>query len=257
MDKSYEFKGLVADTLYMIVLRTVDASGNVSTGATLAARTQAAQVVTPPTTPITPTLPGPVIEIPTNPTPAPSGGGGAAIILPSVAQDPVVQQATATLEKAKKSLTIVDYVSATTAIKSLTDEEKREEFQKDLEKLKQELDIKNLPAKNEMRPAVPVAISLEVAMKSSNYKYVDVASIQTQGASQNVFVLNSKGERLENVEVKVLFNRLVIMPKNDGKFDSKEIYTIVIGTTVKGKASIDSKENFELKNPLMLEFTTR
>ncbi|MGP3783660.1 hypothetical protein [Paenibacillus sp. 1A_MP2] len=54
----------------------------------------------------------------------------------------------------------------------------------------------------------------------------------------------------------VLFNRIFVTPLN-GKFDSKETFTIILDTTMKGKASKDSNESFELKNPLMLEFTIR
>lgn len=254
-NSSYEFTGLVADTAYTIVVKTVDANGNISTGATLNARTQAATVVTPPTDPSDPG--DEVEEIPTNPTPPPSGngggGGGGAIIVPAPEEEAVNDEATTALEKAKESLTIVDFVGAKSAIDSLTDEEKRDEFQKELETLKKELKIEDLPTKTEIRNVVPVGISLQVAMKSENYKYIDESSIQP---GKNVFVLNSKGELVEDVKIHVVFNRIFVTPLN-GKFDSKETFTIILDTTVKGKASKDSKETFELKNPLILEFTTR
>lgn len=263
---SYEFTGLVAETDYTIVVKTVDANGNVSTGQTLVAKTQAAPVVvTPPITPTTPTepsVPGDVIILPTNPTPAPSGnsggggiGGGSAVItLPSITEEvPAVSDATAALEKAKDSLTIVDFVSAKSAIQALTDEQKRAEFQKELDTLKQELKIEDLPTKNEVRTSVPVGISLQVAMKSVNYKFIDESSIKP---GQNVFVLNSKGELVNDVVIHVVFNRIFVTPK-DGQFDSKETFTIILDTTVKGKAVKDSTESFELKTPLILEFTTR
>lgn len=262
IDESHKFTGLVADTLYMIVVKTVDASGNVSQGAALGARTQAVPVATPPTTPTTPTIPAPpgsVIEIPMNPTPAPIGGGGgsAIITLPSLDVDSTSQDVSTYIEKAKQSHSIVDFVVAKSQVQALTDEEKRKQFEAEMDKLKVKLNIKDLPTKFEVRPALPMGISLQIAMSSESYKYIDVASIQTEGANQNVFVLNSKGERVDNVEVKVLFNRIVVMPKGDDKFDSKETYTIVVGKTVKGKPSLDSKESFELKNSLILEFTTR
>lgn len=267
---SYEFTGLVADTAYTIIVKTVDASGNISTGKTLDVRTQAAPVVvTPPTTPTTPTepsVPGDVVTLPTNPTPAPGGnsggggfggggGGGSAVItLPSTTQEvPAVKDATAALEKAKDSLTIVDFVGAKSAIQALTDEQKRAEFQKELETLKQELKIADLPTKNEVRTSVPVGISLQVAMKSANYKYIDESSIKP---GKNVFVLNSKGELVNDVVIHVVFNRIFVTPK-DGQFDSKETFTIILDTTVKGKAVKDSTESFELKTPLIMEFTTR
>ncbi|WP_339179303.1 S8 family serine peptidase [Paenibacillus sp. FSL R5-0701] len=257
MNSSYEFTGLVADRAYTIVVKSVDASGNVSAGATLDARTQAVPVVTPPINSTDPDED--VVEIPTNPTPAPTpsgsgSGSNTVIVTPApekASSDDVVKKA---LEKAKESLSIVDFVGAKSAIDSMTDKEKRDEFQKELEALKKELKVKDLPTKSKIRNVVPVGISLQVAMKSENYKYIDESSIQP---GKNVFVLNSKGELVENVEVKVLFNRLVVMPKDGGKFDSKETFTIILDATVKGKASKDSKETFELKNPLVLEFTTR
>ncbi|WP_339298072.1 S8 family serine peptidase [Paenibacillus sp. FSL R5-0623] len=256
-NSSYEFTGLVADKPYTIVVKTVDASGNVSAGATLDARTQAVPVVTPPINPTDPD--DDVVEIPTNPTPAPTpsgsgSGSNTVIVTPAPEKASSDDEVKTALEKAKESLTIVDYVGAKSAIDSLTDKEKRDEFQKELETLKKELKIEDLPTKKELRTFVPVGISLQVAMKSENYKYIDEASIQP---GKNVFVLNSKGELVEDVEVKVMFNRLVVMPKDGGKFDSKETFTIILDTTVKGKASKDSKESFELKNPLILEFSTR
>ncbi|QZN76204.1 S8 family serine peptidase [Paenibacillus sp. DR312] len=254
MNSSYEFSGLVADTAYTIVVKSVDASGNVSAGATLKARTQAAPVVTPPINPTDPD--DDVVEIPTNPTPAPtpSGSGGNTIIVtPAPEKASSVDEVKTALGKAKESLTIIDFVAAKSAIDSLTDEEKRDEFQKDLETLKKELKIEGLPTKKELRTFVPVGISLQVAMKSENYRYIDEASIQS---GKNIFVLNSSGELVENVKVHVLFNRIFVTPLN-GKFDSKETFTIILDTTVKGKASKDSNESFELKNPLMLEFTIR
>ncbi|WP_405157914.1 S8 family serine peptidase [Paenibacillus sp. FSL H8-0283] len=256
MNSSYEFSGLVADTAYTIVVKSVDASGNVSGGATLNARTQAVPVVTPPIIPTDPD--DDVVEIPTNPTPAPTpsgsgSGGNTVIVTPAPEKASSVDEVKTALEKAKESLTIVDYVGAKSAIDSMTDKEKRDEFQKELETLKKELKIEDLPTKKELRTFVPVGISLQIAMKSENYKYIDEASIQP---GKTVFVLNSKGELVEDVEVKVLFNRIIVTPKN-GKFDSKETFTIILDSTVKGKASKDSKETFELKNPLILEFTTR
>ncbi|MNW48618.1 Chitinase A1 precursor [compost metagenome] len=257
MNSSYEFSGLVADTAYTIVVKSVDASGNVSGGATLNARTQAVPVVTPPIIPTDPD--DDVVEIPTNPTPAPTpsgsgSGSNTVIVTPAPEKASSDDEVKTALEKAKESLNIVDFVGAKSAIDSMTDKEKRDEFQKELETLKKELKIEDLPTKKELRTFVPVGISLQVAMKSENYKYIDESSIQP---GKNVFVLNSKGELVENVEVKVLFNRLVVMPKDGGKFDSKETFTIILDATVKGKASKDSKETFELKNPLVLEFTTR
>lgn len=208
--------------------------------------------------------PGDVIELPTNPTPAPGGnsdgghghgggGGSSKITLPSTTEEiPAVDQAKAALEKAKKSLTITDFVNAKSAIQALSNEEKREEFTKELNALKQELKIKELPTKNEIRTVVPVGISLEVAMKSANYKYIDESSIR-----DNVFIFDSKGELLRDVRIQVIFNRIFIEPPLNGRFPSKETYTIIIDTAVKGKASLDTAESFELTNPLMLEFSTR
>ncbi|KQY85266.1 hypothetical protein ASD24_28710 [Paenibacillus sp. Root52] len=255
-NSSYEFTGLVADKPYTIVVKTVDASGNVSAGATLDARTQAVPVVTPPINPTDPD--DDVVEIPTNPTPAPTpsgsgSGSNTVIVTPAPEKASSVDEVKTALEKAKESLTIADFVGAKSAIDSMTDIEKRDEFQKELETLKKELKVKDLPTKTELRTFVPVGISLQVAMKSENYKYIDEASIQP---GKNVFVLNSKGELVKDVKVHVLFNRIFVTPLN-GKFDSKETFTIILDTTVKGKASKNSKESFELKNPLILEFTTR
>ncbi|WP_025676881.1 S8 family serine peptidase [Paenibacillus massiliensis] len=259
---SYEFSGLVADTEYTIIIKTVDESGNVSLGKNLVAKTLVAPIVTPPPNPTTPTIPGEdIIDVPTNP--GNSGGrdrdrdrdrnqSSAQTTVP--ASTTTVDGAKTALDQAKKSLTITSFVDAKSAIQGLTDVQKRSEFEVELNNLKQALKINDLPTKSLTRNSIPVGISLEVAMKSVNYKYVDEASIRP---GENIFVLNSRGELIEDVEVKVMFNRIVVAPKNDAVFASNEAYTIIIDTSVKGKVNKDSTESFELRNPLMLEFITR
>ncbi|MGP3783659.1 S8 family serine peptidase [Paenibacillus sp. 1A_MP2] len=128
---SYEFTGLVADKPYTIVVKTVDASGNVSAGVTLDARTQAAPVATPPTNSIDPAE---IEDVPMIRTQTPEVN----------TEIDVVKKA---LGKAEESLTIIDFVGAKSAIDSMTDIEKRDEFQKELETLKKELKIEDLPTK--------------------------------------------------------------------------------------------------------------
>lgn len=263
-DTAFKFTGLVANTTYTIIVKTVDTTGNVSAGATLTAKTQAAPVVvTPPASGNPDSGHGDIVELPVNhyPSSSYSSSSSSSVIvspnvLPAPVETPEIKQAVTAIEKAKKTKNIVDFVEAKTAIDSLSDEQKHEEFQVKLDTLKADLNIKDLPSKSNLR-AVAVGISLQVAMKSEDYKFIDVSSIKTEGESQNIFVLNSKGERVDNVEIKVLFNRLVVMPKNGEKLASKETYTLIIDATVKGKRSLDAVETFELKNPLIFEFTTR
>lgn len=257
---SYNFTGLLADKAYHIVVKTVDTHGNISNGAALSARTLAAPVVNVPSTPPAsggPSSPsGGIIQVPVNQTPAPTGNTAQVGEQDEVKQstDGLAQEAQESLDKARKSLAIRDFVQAKIAVQGLSDEEKRQEFAQELERLKEELRIQDLPAKKELRSTVPIGISLQVAMKSASYKYIDPASLKP---GVNIFVLNSKGESIEDaVEIKILFNRIHVTPKN-GKFASQETYTIIMDTTVKGKPSLHSADSFELKNPLILEFTTR
>lgn len=264
---SYNFTGLLADTAYSIVVKTVDTHGNVSDGTSLTARTLAVPVVNNPGPSTPPSAGGPsspsggTIQVPVNVTPAPTGntaqiGEQSNADAGAVSQ---LQEAKASLDKAKQTLTIGDFVQAKMAVQGLaiqgvTDQEMREEFRQELEHLKKELGLQDLPSRQGLRSSVPIGISLQVAMKSANYKYIDPSSLKP---GKNVFVLNSKGEAVQDsVEIKILFNRIHVTPKK-GQFASKETYTIILDTTVRGKSSLRSADSFELKNPLMLEFTTR
>lgn len=259
---SYQFNGLLADTAYKIVVKTVDTHGNVSDGASLTARTQSAPAVNhpAPSTPPTsgePSAPGGgIIQVPVNVTPAPAGNTAQVGEQDEAdaAAGNQLQEAKASLDKAKQTLTIGDFVQAKMAVQRLTDQEKREEFRQELNRLKEELSIQDLPSKLGVRSTIPIGISLQVAMKSANYKYIDPSSLKP---GENIFVLNSKGEAVhDTVEIKILFNRIHVTPKK-GKFAAKETYTIIMDTTVKGKPDPSASDSFKLKNPLILEFTTR
>jgi subtilisin family serine protease len=267
----FELSGLLPDTAYDIVVRTVDASSNISVGAALAARTQAIPILVMPVplNPVVPTpvLPNPVLPnpvpvspvpggdfvvVPTNPTPAPSGGIAIIPPLPAV-EDKESRAAESALENAGRSHTISDFVKAQLAILNLADQEDRKKFQEGLEELKKVMGVKDLPAKNEVRRAVPIGINLQVAMKSSTYKYIDTSSLKP---GENVFVLNSKGETVQDVRIRVVFNRILVTPAT-GSFPSNETFTILIDKSIKGKPSQNSGAAYELKNPLLLEFTTK
>ncbi|WP_379131126.1 S8 family serine peptidase [Paenibacillus sp. sgz500958] len=257
----FELTDLLADTEYNIVVKTVDASSNVSAGVALKANTQAVSVVTQPvvTAPSTPdpggSLPGSgVISLPMNPTPAPSGG--TAVIAAPTAQDKDKKSSgdvESVLGDAEESHTVSDFVKAKQAVLALNDTEERKEFQQQLNELKETMGVKDVPAKNEIRSAAPIGISLQIAMKSTNFKTIDVSSIKP---GENIFVLNSKGEPVEGVNIRVVFNRILITP-GQGSFPVHETFTILIDKSVKGKPSPGSGTAYELKNPIMLEFTTR
>ncbi|WP_164515055.1 S8 family serine peptidase [Paenibacillus lentus] len=202
---SYNFTGLLADKTYQITVKTVDNHGNISSGATLTARTLAAPVVNVPSTPPAsgggsggssgPS--GGVIQVPVNQTPAPTGNTAQVGEQGEAEQGTsnLAQEAKDSLDQARTSQSVRDFVQAKIAIQGLSDAELRQEFEQQLERLKEELRIQDLPAKKELRSTLPVRISLQVAMKSANYKYIDPASLKP-GA--NIFVLNSKGESLED-----------------------------------------------------------
>jgi|GEM_PF-1462224 len=270
----YELTGLLADTEYTIVVKTEDLTGNLSQGASRTLRTGPASVPTPPVTPPVPSTPSQpdVIVIPVNPTPAPSGGsaqiggsggggggGGAAPSSPAVPTktaektESPIGRAAATLEKAKTSLTLVDFIDTKLAVEALTDTEKRREFRERLDELKQELQIRDLPAKKGIKPTVPISISLQVAMKNTNFKYIDLSSVKP---GENVFVINSKGEIVKDAEIYILWNRIFVKP-GTGQFAGKETYSLLIDKTVKGKASLQTDVSSPLQQPLILEFTAR
>ncbi|WP_410512428.1 S8 family serine peptidase [Paenibacillus sp. BR2-3] len=266
---SFDLTDLLPDTAYNIVVKTVDDSSNISVGAALTARTQAIPILPVPaqinpvaTNPLLPnpivsnpvgSIPiGDVIVVPTNPTPSPTGVS-AVISAPPVVEKKEARAVESALEKAKESHSISDFVQAKLEVLALTDKEQHKEFQGKLEELKSVLGIKDLPAKNEIRSAVPIGINLQVAMKSASFKYIDASSIKL---GVNVFVLNSKGEPVEGVSIRVVFNRILVTP-GKGSFPSKETFTILIDKSVKGKPNLNSGAAFELKNPLILEFTTR
>ncbi|GIO85736.1 hypothetical protein J25TS5_26680 [Paenibacillus faecis] len=271
----YELTGLLADTEYTIVVKTEDLTGNLSQGASRTVRTGPASVPTPPVTPPAPSTPSQpdVIVIPANPTPAPSGGsaqiggsgggggggGGSAPSSPALPAKPAektespIEKAAATLEKAKTSLTLVDFIDTKLAVEALTDAEKRREFREKLDELKQELQIRDLPARKGIKPTVPIGISLQVAMKNTNFKYIDPSSVKP---GENVFVINSKGEIVKDAEIYILWNRIFVKP-GTGQFAGKETYSLLIDKTVKGKASLQTDVSSPLRQPLILEFTTR
>lgn len=269
----YELTGLLADTEYTIVVKTEDLTGNLSQGASRTVRTGPASVPTPPVTPPAPSTPSQpdVIVIPANPTPAPSGGsaqiggsgggggGGAAPSSPALPAksaektESPIERAAATLEKAKASLTLVDFIDTKLAVEALTDTEKRREFRDKLDGLKQELQIRDLPAKRGIKPTVPIGISLQAAMKNTNFKYIDLSSVKP---GENVFVINSKGEIVKDAEIYILWNRIFVKP-GTGQFVGKETYSLLIDKTVKGKASLLTGVSSPLQQPLIFEFTTR
>ncbi|MDQ0195861.1 S8 family serine peptidase [Paenibacillus wynnii] len=247
----YNLTGLTSDTVYNIVIKTLDSTGNSSVGAKLQAKTLAAvPLVTAPD----PVIPNPLPDIPslpTNITLPPTGGS--AVIVPLDAQVTELKEAKASLDQAKTSLTMISYIEAKHDINALSDADKRNQFQQELDHLKLELDAKALLTKNEVRPSVPINVSVQAAMKSEIYKYIDLSSIKP---GENVFVVDSKGEVVTDLQVYVLWNRIFVKPAS-GSFISKETYTLIIDKTVKGKPAMNSSQSYSLSNPLTLEFTTR
>ncbi|KGE21040.1 S8 family serine peptidase [Paenibacillus wynnii] len=247
----YNLTGLTSDTVYNIVIKTLDSTGNSSVGAALQARTLAAvPLVTAPDSVIPTPLPD-VPSLPANITLPPTGGS--AVILPPDAQVAELKKAKASLDEAKKLLTMISYFEAKYDINALSDADKQNQFQQELDHLKLELGAKALLAKNEVRPSVPINVSVQAAMKSESYKYIDVSSIKP---GENVFVVDSKGEVVTDLQVYVLWNRIFVKPVS-GSFVSKGMYTLIIDKTVKGKPAMNSSQSYSLSNPLTLDFTTR
>ncbi|MCY9512961.1 S8 family serine peptidase [Paenibacillus apiarius] len=268
----YEVRGLAPSTTYNFRLTTVDASGTESFGQFIAGTTSDSissetpvditDPATGPNVPQAPVTTAPVLlpykeAMPMNRTTPPSGGSSpAAAGGDSVASQPKKTQShagTTKTEQAEKEPTIADFMEAKFAFKALFNKEKRKEYQDKLETIKQKLGVKDIPAKSHVHPHTPISVSLQVAMKSLNYKYIDPSSIKP---GENVFVVNGKGEVVKDINIYVLWNRIFVTPGN-GTFPSQETFTLVIDKTVQGKPSLNSNVAYDLKNPLTLEFTTR
>ncbi|WP_372630216.1 S8 family serine peptidase [Cohnella sp.] len=160
-----------------------------------------------------------------------------------------LNEADLALGRAEDSLAVLDFVDAMLAIQALDDARKREERITALNSLRREMGFHSYPART-IRPFVPVGISLEAAMKNQNYKYVDEASVKP---GLNVFVLNGKGELAQDAEVRIWFNRIVVMPAS-GAFASNETYTVIVDSSVRGRPGLVQRNAAELRNPLLLEF---
>lgn len=252
-ESQYTLTNLVPDHPYAIVVKTLDTSENISAGTTLQTATiPAVPLVTSPA-PVTPILLPDVPSLPTNITPPPTGGGSAAILLPLDPADIEEKEAKAAIDEAKKSLSMIGFIKAKQSLQTLSNTEKRNSFQQELDNLKLELGAKELLTKNAVQPSVPINVSLQVAMKSEGYKYIDGSSVKP---GENVFVIDSKGEVVKDLQVYVLWNRIFVKPTS-GTFISKETYTLIIDKTVKGKPTVNSSQSYFLTNPLTLEFTIR
>ncbi|MCL6604465.1 MAG: S8 family serine peptidase [Paenibacillus sp.] len=252
-ESHYTLTDLVPNHPYAIVVKTLDTSENISTGTTLQTATIAAVPLVTSPAPVAPILIPDVPSLPTNITPPPTGGGSAAILLPLDPADIEEKKTKAAIDEAKKSLTMIGFIKAKQSLQTLSNTEKRTSFQQELDNLKLELGANELLTKNTVRPSVPINVSLQVAMKSEGYKYIDESSVKP---GENVFVIDSKGEVVKDLQVYVLWNRIFIKPTS-GTFTSKETYTLIIDKTVKGKPTVNSSQSFFLTNPLTLEFTIR
>lgn len=134
----------------------------------------------------------------------------------------------------------------------LTDEEERMMFQERLETWKSEWSLHELPARTVIRGTAPLGISLQLAMGSANYAYVDESSVHF---GENVFVLNGRGEAVDNLLVRIIFNRIVVTPAEGEALDPNETYMLIVDSTVRGKASSTAKAAYELANPLLMPFS--
>ncbi|MMZ69427.1 hypothetical protein D1872_322660 [compost metagenome] len=61
---------------------------------------------------------------------------------------------------------------------------------------------------------------------------------------------------MKDAEIYILWNRIFVKP-GTGQFAGKETYSLLIDKTVKGKASLLTEVSSPLRQPLILEFTTR
>ncbi|WIM40977.1 S8 family serine peptidase [Paenibacillus sp. PK4536] len=277
----YQAEGLSPSTTYSFTLKTVDTTGNESTGKsisgqTLSPSTEATPVVE--SKPVIPTptpvfAPTPAVTVPVVTTPAPtnlvaavpSGGGGGGgggggiprqpstpsttVTAPAVAPTPTpTQKATQQLNTAKTSGKAADWLKAKFDGKNVSDAN----FQKQLSQIKQTMGIKDLPSKAQLSPSIPVSISLQVALKNKQYKYIDSSSM----TPDHVTVLNSNGEVVTNVNVSVKWNRIFITPTASG-FAKNETYNIIIEKGIKAKPTAKSDQQVSSTTPLILQFTTR
>ncbi len=230
---------------------------------------------TPVITPVPVVTPTPVVAVPVVTTPPPvgggallpafggggggGGGGGApAAPRPTVTPSPVAQTPAAAptpaqkaqqqLNTAKSSGKASDYIKASFSGRGLNNAS----FSKQLADLKQSLGIQDVPARTSLPSTVPVRISLQVVTKSSQYKYLDPSTINTD----NITVLDGNGNIAGNVQIAMKFNRIFITPTAGG-FSSGQTYTVVLEKGIKGQSSANSDQSTALSNPLVLQFTTR
>lgn len=264
-DSVYQVNGLEPSTNYTFVFKTVDMNGNESVGKSIGATTSSLPVeppVKPPVVVDPPVVINPPVITPVE-TPSTSkskkkkkesfdggGGSGGSSSVSNVTTSN--EQATKALASAAQSKTAFAYVTAMAEINAMPNGAEKRELQKELDKLKETLGIKELLRKSNITDTENISVSVATATFNARYSYIDASSI----TSENVFVINNKGEVMKNVDVQIA-NGFIYVKSKDHKFESGEIYTIFIDKSVKTKMFSKAPFGRSLRNPLMMQFVIR
>lgn len=260
-DSVYQVNGLEPSTNYTFVFKTVDMDGNESVGKSIDATTSSLPVeppVKPPVVVDPPVVINPPVITPVE-TPSTSkskkkkkesfdGGGSSSVSNVTTSNE----QATKALASAAQSKTAFAYVTAMAEINAMPNGAEKRELQKELDKLKETLGIKELLRKSNITDTENISVSVATATFNARYSYIDASSI----TSENVFVINNKGEVMKNVDVQIA-NGFIYAKSKDHKFESGEIYTIFIDKSVKTKMFSKAPFGRSLRNPLMMQFVIR
>ncbi|MBP1308840.1 chitodextrinase [Paenibacillus sp. 1182] len=265
-DSVYQVNGLEPSTNYTFVFKTVDMNGNESVGKSIVATTSSLPVEPPVNPPVVVVDPPVVINPPViTPVETPStgkskkkknesfdggGGSGGSSSVGNVTTSN--EQATKALASAAQSKTAFAYVTAMAEINAMPNGAEKREHQKELDKLKETLGIKELLRKSNITDTENISANVATVTFNARYSYIDASSI----TSENVFVINNKGEVMKNIDVQIA-NGLIYVKSKDHKFESGEMYTIFIDKSVKTKMFSKAPFGRSLKNPLMMQFVIR
>lgn len=256
-DPGITLGGLASDTVYSIKVRTADTAGNLSDGVSLEARTAAAEpapaAVNPAPAEQVPAAPsagggGGIVTLPPNLTPSPSGETAA--VPEPAAEDSGASAAGTAIAKARKSLAVSDYVQARLSVFELAGSAEYSKYAGELNELKSALGFRELPARTGIRSGADIGISLQTAMNSESYRLIDGSTVKP---GENLFVLDGTGRPVSGLNIRVAFNRIVISPGTGGLLEDGD-YTVLIGTTVKGREETSAAAQ-ALTGPLLLPFS--